>query len=64
MTTTELVTIVFENLQPDQTAEFATELRQKIEESHTAEDAKIILDQLATAGITVTGTLCDKKRPQ
>lgn len=62
MTATELAQLVFANLNPEDTQEFAERLKTLIDSGHTAENKLIIANQLEAAGITITGIPC-KRHP-
>ena len=62
MTPQELATLVFENLDPADTADFAIALRAEIENGHTSQIAEEIADKLETVGITIVGLPC-KRHP-
>ena len=62
MTPSELAQLVFANLDPADTAEFAIALRAEIENGHTAQVAEEIADKLETVGITIAGLPC-KRHP-
>ena len=63
MTVDELATLIFEELDTNDTAEFATALKDKIMNGYTAEVTEHIVDDLATVGIIVTGIPC-KRHPE
>lgn len=58
MTPQELATLVFENLNPADTAEFAIALRAEIENGHTSQIAEEIADKLLTVGIEIKDVKC------
>jgi hypothetical protein len=62
MTLEELVDSVAANLQPEQAGEFATLLKNKIENSYSTDVLKIIDDQLLAAGMDVNPA-CRVKHP-
>ena len=58
MTPQELATLVFENLNPADTAAFAIALRAEIENGHTSQIAEEIADKLLTVGIEIKDVKC------
>jgi hypothetical protein len=54
----ELTDLIFADVAPEQTSEFATLLKQKIEAGYSTDQLKIISDQLERAGITIVGIPC------
>jgi hypothetical protein len=62
MTLEEIVDQIFADVAPEQTGEFATLLKQKLESSYSEENLKVIDEQLLGAGIDVA-PFCRKILP-
>lgn len=60
MTLDELATLVYEELDPNDTAEFAAMLKEKIMNGYTSEVTEHIADDLETVGITIAGLPCKR----
>jgi len=60
MTTEQLATLVFQNLDPADTADFATKLKNKIMDGYTSEVAGQIADQLYSVGIELKNIPCKR----
>ena len=60
MTALDLAEIVYQNLDPADTAIFAEALKEKIINGQTSEIAKEIADRLEAIGITITGLPCKR----
>jgi hypothetical protein len=60
MTLEEIVDQIFADVTPEQTGDFATLLKQKLESSYSEENLKIIADQLETVGIIILGIPCKR----
>jgi hypothetical protein len=58
MTLDELTDLIFADVNPEQTGDFATLLKQKIMAGYSTDQLKIIADQLEQAGITIVGIPC------
>jgi hypothetical protein len=58
MTLDELTDLIFADVTPEQTGQFATLLKQKIMAGYSTDQLKIIADQLEQAGITIVGIQC------
>jgi hypothetical protein len=62
MTLEEIVDQIFADVTPEQTGEFATLLKQKLESGYSTDQLKIIDEQLMSAGIDVN-PFCRKGHP-
>jgi hypothetical protein len=56
----ELTDLIFADVSPEQTGDFATLLKQKIMAGYSTDQLKIIADQLERAGITIVGIPCKR----
>jgi hypothetical protein len=54
----EIVDLIFADIAPEQTGEFAVKLKQKLETGYSTDQLKIIADQLEQAGVTIAGIQC------